>query len=218
MSRNIFIGTSRSGKTHHIMSLLKKYFIDSNINKNNYVFIAVNPSWNIDEVIQNKFKDVKKLFKIVFADYSSQTSKAIKHEIKKATRKNKEVVLLFDDLALNTYLTRGKKENILNELSIIGSQQFVHIFAVFQSPVNCPKDLRRNSDVVYLFRVNGSDDLKTNKNDFFGMYDQTVFERVWNMVMVEPYSYIKIRKMKGGELIYFNKDKMFKPLELQLLD
>jgi adenylate kinase family enzyme len=206
MTRIVYIGRSGTGKTTLCVEKLKEWF--KLVKKKDSELIIVSPTAPLQEIYQGIKKRITKFYSDIDEKVTSELYDICqKNALKK---KQKEIVIIIDDLGESNFMKRVTKQNMLNQLIVSARHMKVNLCFLFQRMKQATTSLRDNSDIIYLFKVDDVDQKRNFKNAFCGELTQTQFDHTVQQAWDQPYGYLKIDRRDPHEPKYFlNEEETF---------
>jgi Cdc6-like AAA superfamily ATPase len=200
MSRILYIGRSGTGKTTLMVKKLKEWFKETK--KKNTELIVISPTAPLQEIYKGISKRITKYFSDIDEGVTNQIYELCLKNAKKKT-KQKEIVIIIDDLGESNFMKRCTKQNELNHLIVTARHMKVNLVFLFQRMKQATNSLRDNCDVIYLFKVEDVDQKKNFKNAFCGELTVNQFDRLTEEAWREPYGYLKIDRREAHDVKYY---------------
>lgn len=202
-SRTIIYGPSRSGKTHLLIDILKKLKKARKVDT-----VLISPTAKRDPIWKKRGNG--NLINTYFESPQGRAEGFIKKLIRKTDlRRSKKgmTLVILDDLGEDTFISRGRKENVYRQLYIAAFQSGLHFITLNQSLTQVPPILRKNAEFIYCKRIRDIEERKTFAKEFLGTLEPEIRDDVLTFAWQEPFDTLCIVRTNPNEEKFFRNFK-----------
>jgi hypothetical protein len=209
MSRSVYIGRSGTGKTTLLIKKIKDWI--KQVPKKKSVLIVISPTAPLQEMYQKIAKRITKYYSDIDEKVTSELYNLCLKNAQISENKQKEIIIVIDDLGESNYMKRVNKQNLLNTLIVTARHMKVHLCFLFQRMKQATNSLRDNSDIIYLWKVEDLDQKKQFKNAFCGSLTDEQFTKLVEQAWSKPFGYLKIDRRDPQAVKYFLNEEEIDP-------
>ena len=185
----LIIGPSGSGKTNLLLHLIDKlhpidkiYLYAKDLSEPKYEYLINKREQVGIEMLQNAK---------AFIEHSNDMNDVFENINDYNKKRNKKVVLVFDDMIAD--IEHNKKfKKVIKELFYRARKLNVSIVFIMQSYFRALKDARLNSTHYVLMKIGNKKELKSISEKKSGHLDHKDFLKIYNYCTKEPYSFMLI--------------------------
>lgn len=194
MSRTLYIGKTKSGKTYlmnkHVQDVYNKFVLTG---KRDLKIILLSPTASLQPSLHWMKKFVifhrETINEIIAAEVYDKCWDNVKENKIREKKKKKpvELLIIIDDLGENCFQKRNQKQNTFKMMATNNAHfKHVHMMWLIQRMVQAAVTLRDNSDFVYCFKLENKDDIKNLYKWFCGDLEEIDFKRLTNKAWGTP--------------------------------
>ena len=193
--RMLIIRPSGSGKTNTLLHLIDKlhpidkiYLYAKDLSEPKYEYL-IN---KIEQVGIKMLQNAK-----AFIEYSDDMNDVFENINDYNKKRNKKVLLVFDDIIADIEHNRNFKK-VIKELFYRARKLNVSIVFITRSYFRALKDARLNSTHYVLMKISNKKELKSIAEEKSGHLDYKDFLKMYNLCTKEPYSFMLIDARPTG--------------------
>ena len=186
----LIIGPSGSGKTNTLLHLIDKfppidkiYLYAKDTDEDKYQYL-------INKREQTGIKNLNDPH--AFIEYSSDMNVVLEDINNYNKKRDKKVLIIFDDMIADIMRSEKKAKTIVKELFIRCRKLNISIVFITQSYFRTPKDARLNSTRYILMKMGNKKELESIAEENSGHIDFKDFLKIYNYCTKDPYSFMMV--------------------------
>ena len=212
-NRALLIGSTNSGKTNLLVSLLTSEKFLKGFYDQIYLWSPNAYFEEINELIEiyNKKAKVQFIENVNTKDFKKKVEQIFEEQRKKKGLDNMDKILfIIDDAVSNKKFMRSK---ILQDVYFFSRKLYIQTFLLTQYYKSVPGQIRQNSEHLIIFASQPKSEIKkVAEENSIGRYDEKFFYNVFNQLSKGGlYNFLHInRKKKPSERFFYNFESIIK--------
>ncbi len=216
MSRTVYLGKTKSGKTHLMLEHMKEW-IALNKNKKVLEIILLSPTASkqpkmffLKPYVIFQRDELNEMVSAEVADACEENWYYNNKKTKGKKRKEKVLFIIIDDLGENSFQKNARKNNAFKQLATnMAHFKTCHLLWLLQRMTQATTILRDNVDFVFAFKIKNIDQRKMFWKEFCGDLSEMDFKRLALKAWSQKYGYIFINNIDPNNITYYAKKEKF---------